>query len=599
MFFYNTLKMLRTYVYPFLTRSLSEIWSVFSRFPLSVFACLGLTSSLIALARDWSSDFFLSRAALCFALLALGALLSDLLTESRRVLHRIIGYVLVVIAVGGYYVFFPDSFEGMREVFWLRYGVTLFALHLAVALSMLRISSDSLSFWQSNTQLFMRYLFSVLNVIILFAGVALALYSVEKLFGLNWSEEIYGDLWFVCTFLLHPLLFMGGVPSVAASREGIIQVAKPLRFTLQYIAFPLVLLYSAILYAYVGKIAVQMTWPNGWVAMPIFILVVISLMTYLLSLPLREEITWVRLYHRFLFPVLLPLTLVLMLAIHERVSAYGLTEARYFAALLAFWVFALSVAQITLRKKSVSIAWIPGTLFILSLLSVWGGGISAMHMSLVSQLERLEHYANQAGMVKAGQWVAIEDSDENTNEQLIEIIDYLIDRHGVEVLMPYLNSFFDSQTREPFLAKNSWQQKKQILDYLRLKRDPNNDYFHFRVQRNRFETKDTDYVVQLSSVYRESEVVEFDDVVVRFEKAFSILYFENDLGEIARVSFENAFEHAQVNHEKQVLEFPLISDLWRGHLLITNATFRNKELDSFGGVLFYSEMKHPTDGDGL
>lgn len=67
-------------------------------------------------------------------------------------------------------------------------------------------------------------------------------------------------------------------------------------------------LYLLILYAYVTKILLQWSWPNGWVAMPIFALGVISLLTYVLSLPLSKTENWARLYHRWLFRLLLPIT---------------------------------------------------------------------------------------------------------------------------------------------------------------------------------------------------------------------------------------------------------------------------------------------------
>ena len=125
---------------------------------------------------------------------------------------------------------------------------------------------------------------------LLYAGLALAIVSVDKLFNLKIDEEIYLQLWFVCAFAAHPLLFLGGIPQIRTLDENS-SFPKPLRFSLRFIALPLVALYLLILYAYVGKMALQLSWPDGWVAMPIFILAVVGLLAFVLSLPLSKTET--------------------------------------------------------------------------------------------------------------------------------------------------------------------------------------------------------------------------------------------------------------------------------------------------------------------
>ena len=50
-----------------------------------------------------------------------------------------------------------------------------------------------------------------MNAILLFVGLALALASIDQLFGLEINQKLYFQIWLLAAFAVHPLIFLGGI----------------------------------------------------------------------------------------------------------------------------------------------------------------------------------------------------------------------------------------------------------------------------------------------------------------------------------------------------------------------------------------------------
>ena len=79
------------------------------------------------------------------------------------------------------------------------------------------------------------------------------------------------------------------------------------------------------------------------VGLPVFILSVVGGLTGLLIWPLSQvepHTAWAKSFWRFFFPLFFPLAILLLLALHRRISDYGFTEVRYLGLILGIWIFA-------------------------------------------------------------------------------------------------------------------------------------------------------------------------------------------------------------------------------------------------------------------
>lgn len=439
------------------------------RFPLPMLSALVVTISLIFSVEAGSDHAPFTRLAMLAALCFIASLLVDLLFEATRPhkFKRLLSSAAVVLAVVAYGIFvIPEELKNSRPPFWYSHFILLFCLHLGVALVPLLASRDKLILWRFNLQLFLRYFFSSVNAALLYAGLALAIVSVDKLFRLHFHDHIYSQLWFVCAFFAHPLLFLSGIPRLKELTKAT-AFPKALLFSLRFIALPLTGLYLLILYTYVGKMAIQWSWPDGWVAMPIFILAVVSLLTFLLSVPLAKEEAWARFFHKWLFRLLLPLSIVLFLALQVRLADYGITTNRYLGLTLAVWLFAISATYI-LRPR-LNVGWIPASLLLIALFAIVSGPVGAFGWSQRDQTEKLRELADQMGVLKDNVFSPANGSQDNdTVANFHSSLKYVFENFGPDALEAELQGFHQTNPKADLASSRAYSATNTVLAYLNL-----------------------------------------------------------------------------------------------------------------------------------
>lgn len=523
-----------------------------------------------------------------FPLVSLGGLLVDLAREYRGSPGRLPGYGVVIVLVAIYGLMLPAGAHDpdlLPSAFWIQYGMLLFVIHLALALIPTYGGMGSAQLWRFNAEIFLRYIFAVINVIILYLGLTLALVSMNKLFNLDFDEEIYGQLWVLCTFFVHPLLFLAGVPG----REQL-DVSKPfpkaLRFTLKFIALPLVALYFVILYLYAGKILVTMSWPDGWVALPVYVLSATAVLTYLLSIPLREEEGWAGALHRWAFPLLLPLSVLLLLAMEERIGAYGFTVPRYLGVLLGVWLLGLSAVYVFRRKQTPSVFWLPFSLMLVVLVALIGGPISANSVSVRSQLSRLEQMLEDAGGVKDGQWVKLpEKVSGEVNGEIRSKVDYLTQWHGGESIADRLVEFFNDKgiTKPEFLKMRSWSQESEVLSYLGIDTSWTSDYQTYDLGYegyplfgHSYAMRQSLYLGQARSSYERTLNTSHGTIKIEGEETFLFYHEDKLIGELNPTTFvEQAFdERGEPVDRSTIVSATLEGAGWRITLIATSLTIK-------------------------
>ena len=219
---------------------------------------------------------------------------------------------------------------------WTRYVQLNLAFHLAVALSPFAGFPAGRGFWQFNRILFLRFLLAGLYSGVLYAGLSIALLALDRLLGIHVSGESYERLWVVLGLLFNPWFFLGGVPRDLAALDAREDYPGGLKVFAQFILIPVVTVYLLILTAYLGRVLITHTWPSGWMGWLVSSVAAAGTLALLLVHPIRDRADnrWVNAYGRWFYVALLPAVAMLLMAIFQRIHQYGITERRYFLAIL-------------------------------------------------------------------------------------------------------------------------------------------------------------------------------------------------------------------------------------------------------------------------
>ncbi|WP_133273279.1 DUF4153 domain-containing protein [Hymenobacter radiodurans] len=356
-----------------------EAARVVRRFPLTLLCALMLCASIIYAIRFSDTDtrwhewlFPLASAAVLGLTLTLSA---SLAAERYRwpMWLRLLTQAGTVALLALWYVSCPPEPT-------LRWGMRLFLLlvgqHLLVAavpyLLELRRRADTPGFWRYNETLFLRILTAGLYSGVLFVGCSLALLAIDNLFDVKLDDKLYAYLFVVLATVFNTWFFLAGVPRDFAALELETGYPKGLKLFTQFVLLPLVVLYLAILYAYLARILGLWELPKGWVSTLVLALAVAGIFALLLIHPIRDaaENTWIRTFARWFYWSLFPLLGLLAVAIGTRIRAYGITEERYLVLVLAAWLMLITIYF--LLRQGRGIIWIPASLAVAAFLASGG-----------------------------------------------------------------------------------------------------------------------------------------------------------------------------------------------------------------------------------
>jgi hypothetical protein len=299
---------------------------------------------------------------------------------ARQALWQAAGLLLLVL----FFMTWPGPRQDQDMVRFLQLAAIL---HLVAAVLPFIRGRETTAFWQYNRRLFESFLRAAVFAAVLFAGLAVALLALDKLFSIPMPDDAYPRLWFILAFLVHPWIFLAGIPDEAEELE-FRSYPRALKIFTQYVLTPLVAIYLVILVLYLGKIIVTGEWPDGWIGYLVTSVSVAGLLGFLLVHPLRSlpEEGWIRLYARGLLIGLIPAAIMLLLALWKRVEPYGLTPLRTLGLVLGIWL--LGIAVLYTISRGTSIRTIP--LSLAAVLAIcFGGPLGVRNLSVNSQADRL------------------------------------------------------------------------------------------------------------------------------------------------------------------------------------------------------------------
>ena len=261
------------------------------------------------------------------------------------------------------------------------FGTVLAVLFLAGAVPGL---GGGLTWWRINVGAVQALVLAFVASAIVAIGLQIAVYSISELFGLK-LDEFHFDAFLIVALLFAPLAVIALLP--AAREQGPLPLEGVWRNLGQWVLVPLGFLFLGIIAAYAGLIFLRRELPDGMVATPVLALGAYGTAAMLLLQPWRESHAAARWFAR-LYPVAFLLaSILLFIALAERLNAYGMTLDRYTALVAGVWfVFA---AVVFLRRVANAGGIITAAAMILALAASFGP-LSAATLSLRSQTARLK-----------------------------------------------------------------------------------------------------------------------------------------------------------------------------------------------------------------
>lgn len=297
-----------------------------------------------------------------------------------------------------------------------------------------RFSNEA--FWRFKKSFWLGVILSKITSCVIILGISLAVFTVNYLFQTNSDYKIFFDISIFTMGFVFPLLVFSYVPTKLEYHEvKDDELPKFIIFLLKYIFLPLLLVYFAILYFYIGKIILDWHLPILKAGYFVSIFAVLGLVIYLVTYPFRSWGNFHLLFKRFFFLILLLPLGLLVIASYLQISSYGVTEYRYL--LVLFWVWlTISVIYAFIKRTHIKLIVFPLTLTLLLFLASFGpwGGTS---ISVASQKKRLTTYLIANNILVSGKIQKTHKKvSENDSLEISSIMNYFEDEYRFKAIEP-------------------------------------------------------------------------------------------------------------------------------------------------------------------
>lgn len=444
-----------------LKKLLFDLLNSLKRFPETIALTIGLVITIILNIHNQDNQYNEDMLINIISTLLLGMPLSativlicerlNIKTIKRGILAVTIGLILI-----GYYLILPRPMTQPFIILTVSFIIIFYLLFTLVPYFYYK-KPYSIYCIHLAVNFFITYLYAI----VLYAGIAATIFTMDQLFNLSIQGEIYGDLFIITAGLFGVTYFLGNLPSIN-TRISLEQYPKIIRVLFLTIVMPLLSLYTIILYVYFARILINQNWPEnivgnlvlwyGWIGM--IILFFIS--------ELEKDATWPIAFKR-IFPIMFIVPLgMLFSTIWIRTNAYGLTIARYYVWLSAIW-FLVNVTYYIINKWHFP-TFIITSLVIFILISAIGP-VSSYHTSIKDQVKRLEQKLTSLNMLKSGKVIKRADLSVTEKDEINSSLYYLDSADALDKV-PYLPIGFElSQTEEVFGYQYEYEYGQAYYNY--------------------------------------------------------------------------------------------------------------------------------------
>ena len=357
-----------------ITTGLATLKNSVRRFPVSIAFTIALT--LYSLARIWAKDDLFSawQDGVTVYYLLTGSLLSLALRlwgeEVKRKQAVAVANAIAHAALLGNALYLYDipGQEPSTEVI-IANAAVIVATCISIFTAPFFRGKDDIQAWNFTLRLLGLATVSMAIGLVMWAGTAVLLYSLEALFHIDISSKCYTTLPLLCCQLLPTLLFLGQIPEGEDKHNTSIISSPFINKATRFLLIPLLGAYLLILYAYAAKILLEWQLPNGWISTLVSTLMGgFIVVEFILYPPLRNaQGRFNRFIARRLPIIILPMLLLMTIGIFRRISDYGITLNRLYLLTLNIWFYLVCIGMHLARARR--IFWIPVSFCIIFLLT--------------------------------------------------------------------------------------------------------------------------------------------------------------------------------------------------------------------------------------
>ena len=254
--------------------------------------------------------------------------------------------------------------------------------------------------------------------LVLFLGLSAIVGTIDVLL-INLPNTIYFDNFVFSASVFGVIFFVSRLKGKDESLENY-SLPKIVEVLICYILIPLILIYTAILYLYFAKIIFTLKMPKGVVSHLVLWYTAFSLFIIIMVTPITFKNKFAKFYKKFFPMISVPLILLALFSINERIFQYGITENRYLVVILVIWLLFNMILYIV--KNDVK--WVLISYIFAILIAVFSP-FNLVTVSINSQNKRLERLLIKNGIIQNGKITNKNDkvSIKSKNE-IMSVIDY-------------------------------------------------------------------------------------------------------------------------------------------------------------------------------
>ena len=373
----------------------SNRWQSLMQFPSAHLALVFLMGvEMREIYHSMSEILLIKLVAACLLTLLIAVLGSVYVLHQKPCKNRICyafwgSQLLAILCWIWYFFLVEESFVYSENLF--QYGILLLLVLVIFAVIAFLMWKNEKKIWYSWTSIFQSLAFWLLAGIVVWGGLSAAILSIEKLFELDFSSNLYwyfGAFSFVLlggSFVFNHYLFALKQMSVEGDQDIDIEESRTGKIFGGYIFLPLAFVYLAIFLAYGVKILVSGIWPKGIIVMLGIGFFVWWILTIYAIFPQKWQ--KFELLRKILFCGFLFVAIMMAMALGQRILQYGISINRYFIMILILFIIIFSLFSLIFPKNIFRI--LISFLFGLSVLSLYGP-LSATNISFRSQKNQLE-----------------------------------------------------------------------------------------------------------------------------------------------------------------------------------------------------------------
>ncbi len=395
----------------------------FSSFIISVILYLLLSYDIIASpARD-----FLEK---CYPALGMGLAFSVffVILSEKFGFYKKASHLFCIIPTVICYFFADMSNDYFQMVFW---GIILALICFTLCLLFTKENSPVLI-----PHIVKSSVFTVLVCGILSIGISLCLVAFQTLIY-DFSYEVYAVANLFIWIVVFSSLFLAYLPE----KDEEITLPKLFKTIVVNVALPVYILLMAILLIYLIKIVITMNMPVGQInwfasfASLFFVFFTFTVRQYDSKLP--------KIFTRFIGFFIVPVVIMQLIAIYERVAAYGLTTPRIVSLILVGVAIIFAVFSM-IRKKS---DYVFGFVGIIILVFTLVPKINIIDLPKQSQINILQSYLTKNNMLSDGKITANADIPTEDKERIVSAYNYL-KYNAAGTLPDWLENIGDKSTAD-------------------------------------------------------------------------------------------------------------------------------------------------------